>query len=707
MYLIAISGVAMLGTLGTIVKVALGLGFVIFVHELGHFLAAKACGVKCEKFYVGFDVPIKIGPIRFPRTLGKFRWGETEYGIGILPLGGYVKMLGQDDDPRRAMEEAERIKREGGEGEPFKLDPRSYPAKSVPQRMIIISAGVIMNLIFAVIFAATAYRVGVEYMPCEVSAALPGSPAWAAGFQPGDKILQIGKNGHPSEHLRHDWDLRQAIGVHGDEEELPFLVRHVGGEEEWINVRPFVATVEGSKQMPAIGVRPGFTTQVLVHRLPGAESDGESDPKASTTDSAETKTKTLTSGRWITAIDGQPVTSAPEIQEALLRNPDRPLQVTTEERIQGQSTGEPAAKVTEMTIDPVRRKRFGIVTSFGPIAAIRRGSAADKAGLRVGDRIEEINGSKIVDPGELSDQLLHADGQEVEVKIVRDGSKESEVVKLVSTAPTSLAENVQLGMMVGIDSLGIALPAERTIVAVAPGSDAQAKGIRPGDKLVRAKFTHKDAKKSSNLTMKGEEFPFEDQGVNWPLVENMANYIDSDTTLVLKVERGSELITAELRPIVAEGYLADRGILLQPSSSTRVAESWSVAFALGLRQTYMDATKVLSTLKGFVTGRISVKNLGGPGSIAAIAGMEANKGWTSLLMFLTMLSANLAVLNFMPIPALDGGHMMFLSWEWLVGKPVNERVQMGLTMVGVACLLGLMIVVSSLDVWRLFQWLGG
>src|SRR6476619_7264526 len=84
--------------------VASGLTFVIFIHELGHFLVAKACGVKCEKFYVGFDVPIsiplgKLGTIRFPRTLWKKQWGETEYGIGILPLGGYVKMLGQDDNP--------------------------------------------------------------------------------------------------------------------------------------------------------------------------------------------------------------------------------------------------------------------------------------------------------------------------------------------------------------------------------------------------------------------------------------------------------------------------------------------------------------------------------------------------------------------------------------------------------------------------------
>ena len=87
-------------------KVAVGLGLVIFVHELGHFLVAKWCGVKCEKFYVGFDVPIKLGwggwGIRLPAALWRRQWGETEYGVGIIPLGGYVKMLGQDDNPAKA-----------------------------------------------------------------------------------------------------------------------------------------------------------------------------------------------------------------------------------------------------------------------------------------------------------------------------------------------------------------------------------------------------------------------------------------------------------------------------------------------------------------------------------------------------------------------------------------------------------------------------
>ena len=199
-------------TLMVIGKVAVGLGFVVFIHELGHFLAAKTFGVRCDKFYVGFDVPIRIGPIHLPRTLGKFQWGETEYGIGIIPLGGYVKMLGQDDDPRNAQEEAERTRLEQGPDSP--LDPRSYPAKPVWQRMIIISAGVVLNLVSAVFLAAGAYYLGVPYAPSLVGTVNAGGPAWQAGLQPGDQILRVGSDGQDDPNLRFT-DLMTGVVVHG------------------------------------------------------------------------------------------------------------------------------------------------------------------------------------------------------------------------------------------------------------------------------------------------------------------------------------------------------------------------------------------------------------------------------------------------------------------------------------------------------------
>ena len=96
MCLIGMSMETLLWLVPVVLKVALGLGAVIFVHELGHFLVAKACGVKCEKFFIGFDV----GGYKLSKKIG-----ETEYGVGILPLGGYVKMLGQDDDPAHIAEQ--------------------------------------------------------------------------------------------------------------------------------------------------------------------------------------------------------------------------------------------------------------------------------------------------------------------------------------------------------------------------------------------------------------------------------------------------------------------------------------------------------------------------------------------------------------------------------------------------------------------------
>ena len=143
---------------------AFGLGFVIFLHELGHFLLAKWNGVKVEKFSIGF------GP-----TLFGFRRGETEYVLAAVPLGGFVKMLG-----------------EGPEDEANKsTDPRAYPNKSVWARMAIISAGVIMNLLLGLACFVYAYGQGMEETPAKIGGVMAGSPAYEAGIQPGDEVVAI------------------------------------------------------------------------------------------------------------------------------------------------------------------------------------------------------------------------------------------------------------------------------------------------------------------------------------------------------------------------------------------------------------------------------------------------------------------------------------------------------------------------------------
>jgi regulator of sigma E protease len=149
----------------------------------------------------------------------------------------------------------------------------------------------------------------------------------------------------------------------------------------------------------------------------------------------------------------------------------------------------------------------------------------------------------------------------------------------------------------------------------------------------------------------------------------------------------------------AEGwYWHQRGVLLSPLMQTHQTDNVLAAANLGFWETSRRFKEVLNVLRLLFTGRLGLKGLGGPGQIAYAAASEAEMGVSRLLLFLTFLSANLAILNFLPIPALDGGHMVFLTAEAIRGKPVNEELQVRLTMAGVLCLLSLMAFVIIKDI---------
>ncbi len=152
----------------TILAFAFVLGVLIFVHELGHFATAKMVGIKVERFSLGFP----------PRMIGK-KIGDTDYCISWLPLGGYVKMAGMID--------------ESLEGE-IKGEPWEFASKPVWQRLIVISAGSIMNLLTAVvILALIAFAMGVPGEPqgALVSEVLESKPAETIGLKTGDVIVSI------------------------------------------------------------------------------------------------------------------------------------------------------------------------------------------------------------------------------------------------------------------------------------------------------------------------------------------------------------------------------------------------------------------------------------------------------------------------------------------------------------------------------------
>ena len=154
-----------------ILPLLLALGLLIFVHELGHFVVAKAVGVRVLKFSLGFG-----------RSIVRFHKGETEYAIGIFPFGGYVKMAGEEPEELPDEEVEEKV-----------WEPGDYMYASVPKRLAIITAGPIMNIMLALLIYFFGYSfAGVNILSTTtVGAVLSGSVAEAAGFLPGDTIVSV------------------------------------------------------------------------------------------------------------------------------------------------------------------------------------------------------------------------------------------------------------------------------------------------------------------------------------------------------------------------------------------------------------------------------------------------------------------------------------------------------------------------------------
>lgn len=145
-----------------IIAAIIGLSLLIFIHEFGHFVVAKYAGVGVERFSIGFG----------PRIIGK-TYRETEYRISAVPLGGYVKLVGDNPD------------------DPDSKEPNSFTAQSIWKRFLIVCAGPAFNVFMAVFIYSLIYMVGVPRIPAVVGDVLPESPAMMAGLAQGDRILTI------------------------------------------------------------------------------------------------------------------------------------------------------------------------------------------------------------------------------------------------------------------------------------------------------------------------------------------------------------------------------------------------------------------------------------------------------------------------------------------------------------------------------------
>lgn len=647
--------------------VALGLGLVIFVHELGHFLVAKACGVKCEKFYLGFDV--------FGLKLFKFRYGETEYGIGLLPLGGYVKMLGQEDNPTKAAAEIERAKLAQTSPESLtpeeaaQYDPRSFLAQSVPERMAIISAGVIMNIIFAFALATTAYLYGVKEAPCVVGGLIPDYPAWAAGLRPGDKILEINNTKTPR---FRDLQTTVILGTHSADG-VPFLVERPGEKELLnLNLQP-----DRTGLAPRVGIASASSLKL------GA-------PALLPIGVMETVAGEFQEGDVVVAIDGKPVESSTEAKQ-LLAAQSGPITVTVDRT---GKNGETSTKEINIPARPMMG--LGLVMEIGPVVAVQADSPAATAGIEPGDVLTKIDGQPIGDPMTLGERLIPRAGETIHLTVER-GGKPIEM-DLVVRKPVDTDE--AMVEVMPADVIGVTYKVTNKVAAVEADSPAAAAGIKPGAVIESAEFippenaTIKFNDKDIPVQFPKKPFEFQKEAL-WPAVVNWLQNSLPGTKVELRLA-DKQVVTLE--PAVEPGqFNADRGFQFLPMSYTFQADSLGMAMKYGANETVGALTQVYRFLKALGTGQVSAKGMAGPLGILGMGYKSASEGLPTLMMFLVMLSANLAVLNFLPIPLLDGGHMVLLIYEGLRGKPASERIVAGVSYAGLIFILSLMAFLLLLD----------
>ncbi len=332
-----------------ILSVAVLLGGLIFFHELGHFLVAKAFKVKVLRFSLGFG----------PRIFG-FTWGETEYRLSILPLGGYVKMAG--DDPTTPLDEADK--------------GRGYLEQTPWKRMAIAFAGPAFNLIFPLMAYFAVFASQTEAVAPHVGQVIPGMPAATAGLLPGDRIVSV-----DGEKIYAFQDLRRYVDPSAGKP-LQVVVDRAGAQttftvtpESYLESDPIESTYVGkigiipNPAAPVVGVAPG-----------GIAYDAG-----------------LRSFDRIESVDGQAVGSVEEALAALKSRAaaGAPFEVLASRQGPAvEAEAAPPAQSLKFQLQPGDAP-LGVESAELYIARVAPGTPAAEAGLVRGDKLLSIDGKAL------------------------------------------------------------------------------------------------------------------------------------------------------------------------------------------------------------------------------------------------------------------------------------------------------------------------
>ena len=345
------------------------------------------------------------------------------------------------------------------------------------------------------------------------------------------------------------------------------------------------------------------------------------------------------------------------------------------------------------TLPPNHFVDFGFRLTIGPIASIQAGSPAEKAGFRKGDRIVKVDGQDF-DPMRLPDLCYEHAGRAMTFEVERSDQPVTLTVTPDATPPWTELLIASLTEPLEVPGLGLAYAVLPKIAAIAPDSPAARAGLKAGDTIGALTFT-------LSRTKKPETFTLDDKAAAWPAVFSLLQLeLDprSPVQLVVNNSNTPVTITPEADPT---WFHPLRGLQFTALRRMLPPQAPAAAIRRGFDDTVTNILSTYATIRSLVQGRVSPKNLGGPLEIAQVAYASADSGFKELIYFLGFLSINLAVLNFLPVPPLDGGQMVFLIAEKIRGRPLPESALSAGTWLGILLLLMLMVFVMFQDISRI------
>ena len=739
------------GTLNEIKYIAmiiLGFSMVIFVHELGHFLVAKWAGVRVEKFAIGFG-----------KELIGFTRGETRYSFNLLPLGGFVKMLGQEDFTVD----------KSGEWT-VKQDPRAFTSKSVGHRMAIVSAGVIMNVIFAALLFMIVFMMGMEVLDNEVGVVLPGSRADLAGLRAGDRVLFI--DGKPIGEFvdikiavmlaKPDRPLNFRIERNGEELEIPITPRR--NEEE--NVLQIGIGSPTTRQLLGVDVQPG---------IPDAMQLKPDDEIISVGSHVNPDAFTL----FLTILEGRGEPVSMRVRRPDPENPGATIDVECQRRgrLVFQFGGAPQ-NTTGSLLGLVPRRKIPRVLPGSPAETALHPSSCPgcqgaETGFKVGDVI--LRWGDIEHPTfEECRGIIHkSENRDIPVRILRgekahellvrpeakrkllfrkelpmvglsfEGTEEDRVVVATtvdalegSATPAASLEIPRGSVILAVDDQPVrnwyelveqfrAKAGQAVELRFQYGRDTPRTGTMMIPRSITSSLRDADdnpvelRSSAQILAIAGQEHvtvETADGESEWLSVTHwrglraaLREHIDQTVDVRFVDYLSREEHTARMAVTADNVDPWQRRILYVPGFMRMYPKTRELktdnpldGLVIGSKKTLFFIINTYVTLKAMVWDRtVGVENISGPVGIVKIGADAAEAGIERLLYLLAILSANLAVINFLPLPIVDGGLMVFLFIEKIKGSPVSLKIQVVTQIIGLALIISVFVFVTVLDISKM------